>query len=45
MKTIQVSDEIWAELLRLKANFRARSMDEVLRRVLSEWKRLKEQSS
>jgi len=27
--------------LRLKADFRARSMDEVLRKVLSEWKRLK----
>lgn len=39
MKTIRVSDGVWAELLRLKADFRARSMDKVLRMVLSEWKR------
>jgi len=41
MKSVQVSDEVWAELLRLKADFRARSIDEVLRRVLGEWKRLR----
>ncbi len=41
MKTIQVSDEVWAELLKLKADFRARSMDEVLRKVLNEWRELK----
>ena len=40
-KTLSVSDEVWAELLRLKAEFRARSMDEVLRKVLDEWKRSK----
>ena len=40
-KTLSVSDEVWAELLRLKAEFRARSMDEVLRKVLNEWKRSK----
>ena len=41
MKSIQVSDEIWAELLRLKADFRAKSMEEVIRRVLDEWKQLR----
>jgi len=41
MKTVRVSDEVWAELLKLKAEFMARSMDEVLRKVLNEWKRSK----
>jgi len=41
MKSIQVSEGVWAELLRLKADFRARSMNEVLRRVLDEWRQLK----
>jgi len=41
MKSVQVSDEVWAELLKLKADFKARSMDEVIRRVLDEWKQLR----
>ncbi len=40
-KTINVSDEVWAELTKLKVDFKAKTLDEVLRRILSEWKRLK----
>jgi len=36
MKTIHVSDEVWEALLKLKAEMRARSMDDVLRRILSQ---------
>jgi len=41
MKTVRVSDEVWAELLRLKAEFMARSMDEVIKKVLDEWRQSK----
>ena len=41
MKTITISDEVWAELTHLKADLKARSLDEVLRRLLEAWKQLK----
>jgi predicted CopG family antitoxin len=41
-KTIHVSDEVWAELTRLKVDFKAKTLDEVLRKVLGEWKQLKQ---
>jgi len=40
-KTLSVSDEVWAELLKLKIELRARSVDEVLRKVLNEWRKSK----
>jgi hypothetical protein len=36
MKTIHVSDEVWEALFKLRVETRARSMDEVLRRILSQ---------
>jgi len=41
-KTIQISDEVWAELTHLKADLKARSLDEVLRRLLEAWKHSKQ---
>ncbi|MHC1610881.1 MAG: hypothetical protein ACXQTW_04685 [Candidatus Methanospirareceae archaeon] len=35
MKTIRVSDETWANLLRLKADLRARSLDDVIKKLLN----------
>lgn len=40
-KTINVSEDVWAELTRLKVDFRAKTLNEVLRKVLDGWKRLK----
>jgi hypothetical protein len=36
MKTIHVSDEVWETLFKLRVETRARSMDEVLRRILNQ---------
>jgi predicted CopG family antitoxin len=37
-KTITLSYEIWKELLVLKAELNARSLDDVIRRLLEKWK-------
>ena len=42
MKTVTTSDEVRAGLTRLKADLRARSLDEVLRKLLEAWKQLKQ---
>ena len=36
MKSVKVSEETWAELLILKAKWRARSLEEVIKRLLRE---------
>jgi predicted CopG family antitoxin len=41
VKTVHVSEDVWVELMRLKLDLRARSMDEVLRRLLEAWKQSK----
>jgi predicted CopG family antitoxin len=40
-KTLHVSEDVWVELTKLKLELRARSMDEVLRRLLEVWKQLR----
>ena len=41
-KTLHVSEDVWVELMKLKLELRAKNMDEVLRRILSEWKQSKQ---
>jgi len=38
-KTITISLETWQVLLQLKGEINARSLDEVLRRLIEKWKR------
>ncbi len=38
VKTLHVTEDVWLELMRLKLELRARSMNEVLRRLLETWK-------
>jgi predicted CopG family antitoxin len=37
-KTITIDDDVWADLLRLKADLRVRTHSEVLRRLIQKWK-------
>jgi predicted CopG family antitoxin len=37
-KTISIDEDVWAELLKLKADLRARTLSEVLRKLIEEWK-------
>ncbi len=37
VKTVALSEEVWQALILLKSRFGARSMDNVVRRVLREW--------
>jgi predicted CopG family antitoxin len=38
-KTITVDDDVWADLLRLKADLKVRTYSEVLRRLIEKWKK------
>jgi hypothetical protein len=38
MKTITVDDDVWGDLLRLKADLKVRTYSEVLRRLIQKWK-------
>lgn len=38
-KTITLKVETWAELLKLKAELRTRSIDEVIMRLIKTWKK------
>lgn len=40
-KTVNVSEDVWVRLMKLKLELRARSIDEVLRRLLEVWKQSK----
>jgi len=37
-KTITISGEVWADLLRIKADLKARSFDEVIKRLILTWR-------
>jgi predicted CopG family antitoxin len=39
-KTITIDDDIWADLLRIKADLKVRTYSEVLRRLIEKWKKL-----
>jgi predicted CopG family antitoxin len=38
-KTITIDDDVWADLLRIKADLRVRTYSEVLRRLIEKWKK------
>jgi predicted CopG family antitoxin len=37
--TITVEEDVWAELLRLKADLRVRTYSEVIRKLIDKWKK------
>jgi len=37
-KTITISSEVWADLLRIKADLKARSFDEVIKKLILTWR-------
>ena len=37
-KTITIDDDVWSDLLRIKADLRVRTYSEVLRRLVQKWK-------
>jgi predicted CopG family antitoxin len=39
-KTITIDDDVWADLLRIKADLKVRTYSEVLRRLIEKWKKL-----
>jgi len=41
-KTVYVSVDVWSKLTRLRAEFRAKNMSEVLEKILSEWEQAKQ---
>jgi len=38
-KTITIDDDVWADLLRIKADLKVRTYSEVLRRLIEKWKK------
>jgi predicted CopG family antitoxin len=39
-KTITIDEDVWADLLRIKADLKVRTYSEVLRRLIEKWKKL-----
>jgi len=39
MKTIRVSEEVWAELTRMKLELRKRTLSDVIAELIEAWKR------
>jgi len=37
-KTITLKEDTWAELLKLKGELRARSLDDVIKRLIEKWR-------
>jgi predicted CopG family antitoxin len=40
-KTITIDDDVWADLLRIKADLRVRTYSEVIRRLIQKWREQK----